>query len=719
MPWLVFSLFVEPLCSERATAQDVNIQNAIEELSAKQWTSLITRTSHALLGNPISSIELQDLLNAPPQARQKQLHQSMVSWLQSDAFAKQQAIDWCRDYFLEPFEEPNAGEISDSNSPWDYTPHDRWLVEAVRTNMPFDSFFSYQLSGVAHQGSNGAAPQPLATASWYRAHQFQVADYKKRTARNSNSPPTSLPTLQPFKSFRENTHLGLSDLVLGGSSWLHHETPVFRMNQFRALSQAIASIRESEIKDWERLEHGDAVRSWYEKQTAHHMPPRSERIFVWPSIDQQISLRDDAGHRVTQSPLKVGSGGFADTLHSDIEEPLRRSQEWTIVLNGNFSRDLITSSKSAPQRILTQQTRSREAHATDDTTSRHVSNRNELRLEINNGYLLVSLVHDDPISMIQVQTTEPIAVDNWTQIAVSYDGTNRAHSLRISLDGQYVGVNHLADSLIRDFVGEASKVPAEGRNYELQLGNSTNSGHFWELEDIEVYRTVLSIPELLALIGNAPWMLWQDFSESERLSWIEHYARRIDPEWRYERETLRYYLSNEYMIWESIPLTPILPAPPHLVQLRPNRSPITHNRQEDNHQPVRIPQENQAPHLALFPWKLMNTKSVTQWNAAIETEELKWDTLAAPWEDSLSRAEVTRQLKHLIERIAPKTNATSSQPSHETQPSSLQAYDRRFTEPRLQSLAKGFIDRNWDRQSMMLDLLQSPEWIAIALDLVE
>jgi hypothetical protein len=480
------------------------------------------------------------------------------------------------------------------------------------------------------------------------------------------------------------------------------------MNQFQALRQAIASIRESEIKDWERLVQGDAVRSWYQKQTALPKPPRSERIFVWPSIDQPIALRDDAGHRVTQSPLRVGSGGFAYTVYGEIEDPLRRSHEWTIVLNCSFSSELITSSTSAPHRILTQQTQSRGAHAIDDASSQRISNRNELRLEINNGYLRVSLVHDDPISMIQVQTTEPIAVDNWTQIAISYDGTNRAYSLRVSLDGEYVGLNYLADSLIRDFVGETSKEPVEGQSYELQLGDSTTSGHFWELEDIE----------------NAPCQDLQDFSEPEKLAWIEHYARRIDPHWRYERETLRYYLSNEYLIWESIPLTPILPAPPHLVQLRPDPSPINRHHQEQDPVGDGIPHGNQVLHRLLFPWKLMSTASINQWIAAIGTEELRRDTLETPWnletpwKESISRTEVERQWQHLIEYAT--SNMDRSKPSAPgAERPALQANDRGFTESRLQSLAKQFIDRDWDRRAMLLDLLLSPEWIAIAIDSVE
>ena len=321
-------------------------------------------------------------------------------------------------------------------------------------------------------------------------------------------------------------------------------------------------------------------------------------------------------------------------MHGEIEDPLRRSHEWTIVLNCSFNSELITSSTSAPQRILTQQTQSKGAHAIDDASSRRISNRNELRLEINNGYLRVSLVHDDPISMIQVQTTEPIAINTWTQIAVSYDGTNRAYSLRVSLDGEYVGLNYLADSLIRDFVGETSKEPVEGQSYELQLGDSTTSGHFWELEDIEVYRTVLSTPELIGLIENAPWQDWQDFSEPEQLAWIEHYARRIDPHWRYERETLR------------------------------------------------------------------------------------WDTLETPWKESISRTEVERQWQHLIEHAT--SNMDRSKPSAPgAERPAIQANDRGFTESRLQSLAKRFIDRDWDRRAMLLDLLLSPEWIAIAIDSVE
>lgn len=726
---LAYSLVGSRLFLDHAVAQEVNHESKIEELSTKQWTLLVTRTSQALLGNPLNSIEYHDLLNAPPQSRQKRLQLAIMTWLQSDLFAKLQARDWCRDYFV--VAQANSANVTEDNKLWDYSPHNRWLEDAIQSNMPFDSYVTCQLTGLTAQPFGGPMPQRLATASWYRARQFQIPDHVEISNVDSNRPRNSLrdsstaspPTLQPFKTFQEPTPLGLSDLILGESTWLYQEAPDFRRNQLRTLTDAIASIRQSEIKDWELLIQDDTVRSWYQKQTTHPKPPRSERIFVWPSADQQIALRDNDGHRVTQSPLAMGSGGFADTVHGEIEDPLRRSQEWTVVLNCNFGHDLVTSSTSDPQRILTQRTRSSRTPAIVDAWSLRVSNPHELRLEIADGCLRVSLVHDHPISMIQVQTTEPIAIDSWTQIAVSYDATNRAHSLRVSLDGQYVGLNYLTDSLIRDFVVEDSLAPAEARSYELQFGGSTTSGHSWELEDIEVYRTVLSTPELRGLIENAPWQDWQDFSEPERLAWIEHYARRIDPHWRYERETLHYYLSNEYLIWESVPLTPILPAPTHLAQLRPDPSQFNdHHQPKDNqtkdNRENRIPNGDPVSHRHLFPWKIMDTESINQWIAAIGTEELRWDTLDAPWKESISRTEVARQWQHLIDRISLKTDESSEALPGIEQPG-IQTTPRRLTELRLRSLAKRFIDRSWDRQAMMLDLLLSPEWIAIALDSVE
>ena len=114
----------------------------------------------------------------------------------------------------------------------------------------------------------------------------------------------------------------------------------------------------------------------------------------------------------------------------------------------------------------------------------------------------------------------------------------------------------------------------------------------------------------------------------------------------------------------------------------------------------------------------MSTESINQWIAAIGTEELRWDTLETPWKESISRTEVERQWQHLIEHAA--SNMDRSKPSAPgAERPAIQANDRGFTESRLQSLAKRFIDRDWDRRAMLLDLLLSPEWIAIAIDSVE
>jgi hypothetical protein len=120
----------------------------------------------------------------------------------------------------------------------------------------------------------------------------------------------------------------------------------------------------------------------------------------------------------------------------------------------------------------------------------------------------------------------------------------------------------------------------------------------------------------------------------------------------------------------------------------------------------------------------MSTASINQWIAAIGTEELRRDTLETPWnletpwKESISRTEVERQWQHLIEYAT--SNMDRSKPSAPgAERPALQANDRGFTESRLQSLAKQFIDRDWDRRAMLLDLLLSPEWIAIAIDSVE
>ncbi|MBM3965777.1 MAG: hypothetical protein FJ308_12040 [Planctomycetes bacterium] len=712
------SLIWNQLCFDQAFAQE-NIQDIkFEGLSNRQWDSLVARTSSALLGNPIHSVELQNLRSVPPQTRQQQFQQAIIDWIRSDAFAKQQTNDWCGDYFA--VAEKNRANASNGNTPWDYTPHDRWLEAAIQFNMRFDSFLSYQLTGNEVQRTNNATSDRIATASWYRANQFQVADHSNFYSVTANLPRENANAnpiaLQPFQSFYQPTSFGLSDLIQSDSSWLYQNAPDFRQNQLRTLTDAIASIRQSEIKDWETLVHGDAVRNWYQKQTTHPKPSPSERMLVWPSVDQRFILQDDDGNRAFKTPLRIGSGGFAPAAYGDIEDPLRRSQEWTIVLNCYFGQDFIASSAVGPQRVLTQKVRPAKTPAIDDASPLLAFNRHELRLEITNGCLRVSLVHDEPISMIQVQTTESIAMDRWTQIAISYDGTNRTHSLRVALDGQYVGLNYLTDRLIRDFVGEDSLAPAQVQRYQFQFGDSTTS-HLWELEDIEVYRAVLSPPELLGLIENTPWHDWQDLSESEKLSWIEHFARRIDPRWRYERETLLYYLSNEYLIWETIPLTPIFPSHAHLVPL--HRDPLRNSQhhQEQHQGEDAIPIGNQVSPLSLFPWKMMDTESCHQWIAAIGTKEIQWGTLKATWKESIARTEVLRQWQHLIERVTKKLDSSPIAPG--TELPNLQSIRHPFTEPRLQSLANRFIDSDWDRRAMMLDLLQSPEWFAIAIDSVE
>ncbi|MFN7626744.1 MAG: DUF1549 domain-containing protein, partial [Pirellula sp.] len=162
---LVFSFVANRLFFDHAFAQEANQEINLNELSTKKWAALVASTSQALLGNSINAAELQDLVNAPTESRQKQLQQAITTWLQSDSFAKQQASDWRDDYF--PVLRSKPANLSEGVALWDYTQHDQWLVDAIQSNMPFDSFLSSQLFGTEAQRTDSSQPERLATASWY------------------------------------------------------------------------------------------------------------------------------------------------------------------------------------------------------------------------------------------------------------------------------------------------------------------------------------------------------------------------------------------------------------------------------------------------------------------------------------------------------------------------------------------------------------------------
>lgn len=117
----------------------------------------------------------------------------------------------------------------------------------------------------------------------------------------------------------------------------------------------------------------------------------------------------------------------------------------------------------------------------------------ELLLE--GGRLSTALVHFWPGDALRIQSTAKFALDRWTHVAVTYDGSSRAAGLRLFVDGCEAETEVIRDTL--------SKTTVDPSINHLALGARFRDRGFkgGEIDDVYAYDTRLSVRQVASLAG--------------------------------------------------------------------------------------------------------------------------------------------------------------------------------------------------------------------------
>ncbi len=616
-----------------ARAQDASYVRAVEQTTQARWLSFARRTAGAIVGVSPDDAMLTTAgvdLETPPEQRVAVLLDAIEAWMESDGFVKQQTETWVRDRI--------GGESeSDSRSQaWDYRLHDRWLSDAVRDHMPFDRFVRLQL----HSDSEDArGDQSLATASWYRSNGWLPVD-APRTG-DSSIPP--LEATAPSASFRwtqPNTNRGVF--------W---EAKPVEVDQLRNWEKAIQKIQNTERLDWERLSTGDAVRVWHRDRSVFPVPDPKAIVFEFPGADRQVATSDLPG-----------------TVVVAIESALGKIGEWSLVL------DLVPSPTANATPASTPFLIRQSNLGTDPSTA---SSQWLLRLEA--GRPRFQMIHDARLSKIDVEASVALDPSVPHQLAILYDGLQSAASLRMAIDGELVPCTVWADTLVKDFVEPGPQM--------LSFDAPEQSDAAWTLEAVTGYRITLTSIELMGLSQDRSWKSWIELNESERMQWCEYYARRIDPQWRYQRDSLLFYASNYANLWQRVPTVPIPKSDPLLGEgdaesMRGNNA-IASSRI--------LSAGNRFPD-SVLPASMMPEGAM----AAADRKRL-----AGPWprmvEAHVSEEEADRQWRNMLASASLTTGSA-------------------WTEEERQAWGQRFRDSGWNSKALVRSLVLDDQWIAIALD---
>lgn len=155
-------------------------------------------------------------------------------------------------------------------------------------------------------------------------------------------------------------------------------------------------------------------------------------------------------------------------------------------------------------------------------------------LVLDEGHPTFSLIHFWPGDALRVRATAAVPLNEWSHVAVTYDGSSRAAGVTLYVDGIPQSADVVRDQLSRDIRHLKAWGDSDVDNVKLALGARFRDVGFsgGAIDDLEVYDVALTAREVMHLaIGESAG------AESEH-TLREHYLARHDEPCRAIRDEL-------------------------------------------------------------------------------------------------------------------------------------------------------------------------------------
>jgi len=478
------------------------------EASKEKW---LRRASFDLTGLPPTIAELDAFLaDTSPQS-----YETVVDrLLKSPAYGERMAGDWLD---LARYADTFGYQSDRDMHVW---PWRDWVIRAFNDNLPYDQFIIWQTAGDLLE--NPTRDQYLATA-FNRLHrqtneggsieeEFRIAYIADRV--NTNATAFLGLTFEcarchdhKFDALLQRDFYSLSAFFAnidehGLYSHFTETSPtpallLYEGNQETQHRELQARIREKEAA----LEQAAAA-------AKQRFAAATEGLSVPPVPEPQVKFSFEETPAAGDNkpvPGKVGQGlqfGGDDAFTCKGAGKFGRTTPFTFAL-------WVKPAEHKPRQLIFHR-----SVAAEDSAFRGYS------LVLDEGRAVFSLIHFWPGNAIRIQTQELVAVDQWTHIAVTYDGGSRAAGLRIYLNGLPAAVDVLRDKLTRDIVHRGEW--GDSGSPELALGARFRDSGFkgGTVDEFLVYDRELSPLEVASAGG-----FELPAGEQARLA---HYRLRID-----------------------------------------------------------------------------------------------------------------------------------------------------------------------------------------------
>jgi hypothetical protein len=188
----------------------------------------------------------------------------------------------------------------------------------------------------------------------------------------------------------------------------------------------------------------------------------------------------------------------------------------------------------------------------------------ELLLE--QGRPTFGLIHFWPGNALAVRAKDPLPVNEWTHLTVTYDGSSRAAGLRLYANGAALATETVRDHLYKDILHRREWGDADVGNIELTLAGRFRDSGFKHggIDEFQVFDRCLTPLEVRALAGGAG-------AAPTREELFDYFLQRVDPTYRAALAQLRLLREEENAFVNDVPEIMTMeemaqPRPTHLLK---------------------------------------------------------------------------------------------------------------------------------------------------------
>ena len=118
---------------------------------------------------------------------------------------------------------------------------------------------------------------------------------------------------------------------------------------------------------------------------------------------------------------------------------------------------------------------------------------------MDDGRLAWSLIHFWPGNAISIRTQDPVPVDQWVQVTVTYDGSSKAAGLAIYINGKKTPTIQIRDHLVKNITGGGGDNITIGQRFR---DRGFNQGG---IDEFKVYDTELKSLEVQQIYASGTW----------------------------------------------------------------------------------------------------------------------------------------------------------------------------------------------------------------------